>query len=205
MSGYDCPNMVVAEDMSRPGPPIHRRQALWAVAGMCGTLHANSNANASTPQELRAWLPSAHLSGSTRFSYWGFAVYDASLWVQAGFDPQQFDRYGFALQLHYLRDFTNAVITDRSVQEMVRQSPPTPERRRLWQQWLQGAFPDVHEGDRITGIHLPGNGALFLTNGRETGRVADAAFARLFFGIWLSAGTSQPAMRQALLANTTGP
>ena len=36
--------------------------------------------------------------------------------------------------------------------------------------------------------------------GRVVGEVADAAFARLFFGIWLSPKTSEPALRQALLA-----
>lgn len=205
MTGYDCSSTVAVPGVSRAGALLRRRQALWAVAGMCGTVHANGQANTVEPPELRAWLPAAHLSGSTRFTYWGLSLYDASLWVQAGFNAQQFERFGFALQLHYLRDFTNAAISNRSVEEMARRAPPTAERRALWQQWLQGAFPDVHAGDRITGIHLPGNGALFLTNGRETGRVADAAFARLFFGIWLSAGTSQPAMRRALLAKATEP
>ena len=36
--------------------------------------------------------------------------------------------------------------------------------------------------------------------GRTVGEVADAEFARLFFGIWLSPRTSEPQLRQALLA-----
>lgn len=201
MSGYDCTGLG-AEGIAKPDLLMQRRRALVAVAAMGALFHANGHAAASPPQELRAWLPAARLSGNTRFSYWGFAVYDASLWVQAGFDPQQFESHGFALQLDYLRDLTNATITRSSIEEMARQSPPTPARRQLWQQWLGDAFPDLNAGDRITGVHRPGKGVLFLTNGRETGNVADAAFARLFFGIWLATSTSQPAMRQALLANT---
>ena len=84
---------------------------------------------------------------------------------------------------------------------MARRSSPTPQRRASWQQWLQGAFPDVRAGDRITGINRPGEGAMFLTNGRQTGMVPDTAFARLFFGIWLSPRSSQPQLREALLGS----
>ena len=55
-------------------------------------------------------------------------------------------------------------------------------------------------GDRLLGVYQPGVGAVFKMGGRVVGEVADAAFARLFFGIWLSPKTSEPALRQALLA-----
>jgi hypothetical protein len=35
----------------------------------------------------------------------------------------------------------------------------------------------------------------------KVGDIADAEFARLFFGIWLSPRTSAPALRQALMGN----
>jgi len=176
---------------------LHRRQALLVVAAsLCAT---GASADAAPP-EVRSVLPSAVLSGSTRFTYWGFSVYDASLWVMPGFQPQAFEQHPFALHLHYLRNFTNAAITARSLDEMARQTSATPERRALWQQWLRGAFPDVRSSDRITGINRPGEGALFLTNGRQTGAVMDTEFARLFFGIWLASSTSEPAMRTALLS-----
>ncbi len=182
------------------GTSLRRRQAVVALAGLLCTM----GARASTPPELHAELPTASLAGSSRFRYWGFAVYDARLWVQPGFSAQNFERHPFALQLDYLRDFSNAAISERAIAEMERQARPTPERRMQWQQWLHAAFPDVRKGDRITGVHRPGQGALFLTNGRLSGMVPDALFARLFFGIWLSAGTSEPALRQALLANLDG-
>ena len=54
-------------------------------------------------------------------------------------------------------------------------------------------------GDRITGLHLPGTGARFLLNGRPR-RSARPRVCPLFFGIWLSPATSEPALRQSLLA-----
>jgi len=178
-----------------------RRRALLAVAA---TLVSTGAGSSEMPADVQAALPSAALSGSTRFTYWGFSVYDASLWVLPGFQALAYERHAFALHLRYLRKFSNASITERSIQEMARQSRPTPERSASWQQWLRDAFPDVRTGDRITGINRPGSGIVFVTNGKQTGMVADAEFARLFFGIWLSPDTSEPAMRLALLAGQAG-
>jgi hypothetical protein len=60
-------------------------------------------------------------------------------------------------------------------------------------------FPDVQKGDRITGLHQPGQAARFYLNGRLLGDISDPAFSRRFFGIWLSPQTSQPRMREQLL------
>ena len=58
--------------------------------------------------------------------------------------------------------------------------------------------PNVKDGDFIIGEYVPGS-ARFYFNGRLLGEVADADFARLFFGIWLDAKTSAPELRAALL------
>ena len=60
----------------------------------------------------------------------------------------------------------------------------------------------VQPGDRITGVHRPGAGARFYFNGRLRASVDDAAFARAFFGIWLSPSTSEPRLRSALLSGS---
>ena len=65
---------------------------------------------------------------------------------------------------------------------------------------MRAVFPDVKASDRLTGIHQPGVGAVFLFNGRAKGEIRDPAFAKAFFGIWLSAQSSEPRLRTALLA-----
>lgn len=153
------------------------------------------------PTELRSTMPTATLAGSTLFTYWGVAIYNASLWVAPGFKPDAYERHAFALELTYLRDFSNADITRRSIDEMRRLGAGAAQLQ-TWQTLLHQAFPDVRKGDRITGLHQPGAATIFMTNGQKTGAMADPDFGRLFFGIWLSVQTSEPRMRQALLAQT---
>lgn len=174
---------------------MRRRHGLLALVATLLPLGARAN----TPPDLGGLLRDVKLSGRKRFTFFGFAVYDASLWIEPGFRAQDYERHGFALDLLYQRDFSNADITRRSIDEMTRQAPLADERKQAWNTWLGAAFPDVRKGDRITGIHRPSAGATFLTNGRLTGRIDDAEFARRFFGIWLSPDTSEPALRQALL------
>lgn len=126
-------------------------------------------------------------------------MYDASLWVTPGFKATDFAQHGFALELRYLRDFKAADIARRSLEEIRRQKDIHPEQARDWQRLLERALPDVKSGDRITGIYRPAQGLRFLSNRRLTGEIHDSELARLFFGIWLSPQTSEPALRQALL------
>lgn len=44
-----------------------------------------------------------------------------------------------------------------------------------------------------------GLAACFFFNGKPTAAINDKAFARLFFGIWLSPKTSAPGLRNALI------
>jgi Chalcone isomerase-like len=168
------------------------------LAGTLGPFGSNLHAY-TVPQELGAAVPSATLSGSGRLRAYGFQIYDAALWTAPGFRVEEFARHAFALELSYLRDFTGQNIAKRSVDEMRRMGSFSDEQAEAWQRAMQTAFPDVKKGDRITGVHQPGVGVQFLTNGKLTGEVRDAQFAQLFFGIWLSPKTSQPQLRQALL------
>jgi hypothetical protein len=159
-----------------------------------------SVSTAPSPAELQAELPGSQLSGTAKLTFWGLDIYNASLWVTAEFQPSRYTQHPFALQLTYLRNLEGAAIAKRSIEEMLRQARFTPDRAQAWQAAMAAIFPDVKSGDRITGIHKPGTGARFLVNGKAQGDIADAEFARLFFGIWLSDATSEPGMRRSLLA-----
>lgn len=152
------------------------------------------------PPELQATLPVIELAGQSTLRVWGFDVYEASLWVAPGFNAAQYPLHAFALELTYLRDFAGADIATRSIREMRRQGPIEADLEARWEARMRAVFPDVKARDRITGIHQPGVGAVFLSNGRPLGAIADPAFAKAFFGIWLSPQTSEPRLRTALLA-----
>ena len=72
-------------------------------------------------------------------------------------------------------------------------------RAKAWLDLMLRAFPTVAAKDRLTGVHDGRGGVAFFHNGQPTASVADAEFARLFFGIWLAPQTSAPALRQALI------
>jgi hypothetical protein len=137
--------------------------------------------------------------GTSRFTYWGFEVYQATLWVAPDFKLSAINDAAYALDLRYLRNFKGKDIAQRSLDEMRRVASLSEARAQAWLKQMQDTFPDVKEGDRLTGIHLPGKGVRFLFNGQTLAEVADAEFARVFFGIWLSDKTSEPKLRAALL------
>ena len=150
--------------------------------------------------ELQGAMPQHRLIGQGRLTFWGFEVYDASLWALPGFEPDKLFAEAFALELAYLRDFSSADIAERSIAEMRRSAAIGNALAKTWTAELQRVLPEIKKGDRVTGLYRPGLGAQFIVNGKVAGDIGDPEFARLFFGIWLSPNTSEPALRTALLA-----
>lgn len=145
------------------------------------------------------------LRGSGTMRFWGLEVYTARLWVGAGFEPERYAQYPLALELAYARRFSARQIAQRSLQEMKRQQPIPEATEADWTEQLARTLPDVKPGDRLLGLHRPQQGAAFWRRGapalQPLGRVEDARFSALFFGIWLSTATSEPALRAALLGS----
>lgn len=160
-------------------------------------------ASAARP-ELKAALPDARLIGEGRLKIWGFDVYDAKLWGRPGFTANEFSSQSFALELAYLRDIKASDIAASSIKEMRRVQPIDAQQAEKWTTDLLRVIPDIKKGDRVTGIHQPGMGAIFQVNGKPSGEIADVQFARVFFGIWLASTTSEPRLRSVLLAGAAG-
>ncbi len=169
---------------------------------MLTSLGATAAAQLPDAPELRDALPQAQLIGQTRLSVWGFKIYDARLWAPSGFSAADFAARPLALELAYLRAFEAVDIAERSLKEMQRSARISDAQAQQWRLEMQRVFPNVKAGDRILGVHRPGQGVSFWVNGQRGGDIADAEFSRLFFGIWLSPQTSEPAMRRALLGGT---
>jgi Chalcone isomerase-like len=173
---------------------------LCALALQLGSAVAkNSTGLAKFPQEIDISLPNAQFSGTGKLTYFGLNVYEANLWVSSGFKANDFEDHAFALDLHYLRNFSAADIAKRSLDEMQRIEPVSEKKAALWLKELTGVIPNVKKGDRLIGVHKPGAGVTFWLNGKRTGEIKDAEFSKHFFAIWLSPKTSEPKMRMALL------
>lgn len=136
--------------------------------------------------------------GKKMFSYLFWDVYEASLLAPDGkYDASK----PFALILDYQRDLDGKKIAERSITEMEKQGVNDKSKLEEWLSIMSGIFPDVSEGDVITGIATKEKKSLFYLNGTLIGTVDDTAFTDQFFAIWLSEKTSEPALRRALLGN----
>ncbi|MEF8701077.1 MAG: chalcone isomerase family protein [Candidatus Accumulibacter sp. UW26] len=144
--------------------------------------------------------------GSGEMSWLGFPLYRATLWVIGEPTPelpQKVLSAPSALQLDYRRDIPRERLVQSSVDEMRRLGASEQQLQR-WEPELRRVFPDVREGDSIVGVHYPEQRAVFFHQGRPTGEVRDAQFARLFFAIWLDPRSRSPSLRAALLKRPAG-
>lgn len=182
--------------MTRTPHPLRTLLATTLLA----LVSAGAPVQASAPDtSFSSALQGKQVVGSARLRVWGFDVYDMRLKAGPGFDTARFADGPLALELSYLRNLKGADIAARSIEEMRNLETIAPAQAELWLDAMRKLFPDIKKGDRLAGVHQPGRGAVFYLNDRLLGEVADPRFSRLFFGIWLSPKTSQPAMRETLL------
>ena len=158
------------------------------------TVSSTTVTTAATPAIVYPQAANWQEWGSGEMRFFGFRLYRATLWVAgAGIEASP-----HALTLHYHRDISRDQLVSASLDEMRRLGTDDAAVER-WKADLNRVFPDVREGDRIIGLHLPGKGARFFHQGKLTGEVNDPEFARRFFAIWLDPRTRSPDVRALLL------
>jgi Chalcone isomerase-like len=182
-------------------PEASRREVMaLALAALAAPWAVMARVDA--PPEVRGELSQARFIGQGRLRYFGLHIYDAALWSTASGSELSLDSHAIGLELRYARNLDGEAIAQRSLQEMSRVGEVSDANGQRWLQEMKRLFPDVTAGDRLTGIHRPGEAARFYLNGKLRGDVRDPTFGKLFFGIWLSPRTSQPQLRRALLGQS---
>jgi hypothetical protein len=169
-----------------------RKSLVIAILSLMVTAQA---AATQAPSPLLREAPNLRLVGKGEMRWFGLHLYDASLWANGPWSPQQ----TFALDLEYAREIPGKRLVESSISEMRRLGLQDEEKLARWAEALTRVFPDVKKGDRIVGVHLPGKGASFYHQGQPTGSVDDPEFAERFFAIWLDPRTREPSLRKALL------
>lgn len=188
----------------KPAARPTRRQALGTLGALTAFALPGFGLAQALPTEVATELPGARLQGSGRLRFLGLRVYEARLWAPTTVAAAEWSRTPLALELLYARKLVGRMIAERSLEEMRRQGEIESAQAERWLGRMKELFPDVSEGDRITGVKRPGESTRVFFNGALKGEVRDADFTRLFFGIWLSAQTSEPALRDALLGARAG-
>lgn len=185
------------------GPTSRMRRALnlratVLIAGIaCFLALAGPVRAQSLPAEAARLLPGAREAGSGTLRYFGLLVYDAKLWTTGA----RFDAGApFALGIRYARNIKGQKLVRESVNQWRGMRYGYEDRYAAWEAEMQRIFPDVVPEDELVGVYLPGTGARFYFNGKLTGEVADLAFARAIFAIWLDERSTEPGLRRALIA-----
>jgi len=143
-------------------------------------------------------LREARRQGQGRFRWFGLTVYDAEVLSTQPLRDDQWPQQTFGLRLTYARALRGGEIAKSSLQEMEKLGIVPAAQRDAWLQRMTALFPDVNQGDAITGVNLPNRGVRFWRTDRPLGTVDDPAFARAFFSIWLDPKTTAPDLRKSL-------
>jgi hypothetical protein len=169
------------------------------VITLWGKARAVTPATLALPANVQACFDTPRLSGASRYTHWGYYIYDAWLWTGSqGIDTATLAQ-PFALALRFAREFSGPHLARRILEEIGLIGRGTPAQRAEWLRWLSAALPDIEAGDVMIGIHRPGAGVCLVLNGEPQASSHDAALAQALFSIWLDARTRAPALRSALL------
>ncbi|MCW8091786.1 chalcone isomerase family protein [Alteromonas sp. ASW11-130] len=163
---------------------------------ICSAISCFAAGSANITEQELALVPNAKLVGKGTLNYLFWDIYDAFLYASEG--TFQYDK-PFALTLVYRRDFEGKEIAKRSIEEMVEQHLCQSPHFKKWESNMASIFPDVYEGDVLTGVRGEEGDTRFYYNGNEIAEVSDQAFTQCFFAIWLDEKTSEPKLRQQLL------
>ena len=171
--------------------------AMFVSISLSGlTMSNNAYAQEYDSENINEYVPNAKLVGKGMFSYYFWDVYTGELFASEG---KYADQPPFALRLTYQRDLEGKKIAERSIDEMKKQGDIAAEDADKWLSLMERIFPDVSEGDVITGIATKEGTSVFYVNGEKADEISDKTFTQRFFDIWLSDETSEPKFRKKLL------
>lgn len=137
--------------------------------------------------------------GTGRLNFWGFHVYDATLYRAPGKDSSE-----FALDIKYQKSFSGASIASRTVDEM-KNIGVSESQASSWGKELATILPNVEPGQTLTGVYSPKQGTTLFYDGKKIAQIPGTEFSKAFFGIWLDPKTSVPKLRAELLGNGCPP
>ena len=137
--------------------------------------------------------------GAGKLSWLGQPIYDASLWTSAGrfrgYAPQE----PVALSLWYQRHFSRDMLLRITDTAWKRLGEVPAERRQGWLASLRTFWSDVHPGDNVTTVVVPGQATRFYDESGFMGQIDDPDFGPAFLSIWLDSRSVVADLRVQLL------
>ena len=134
--------------------------------------------------------------GEAKLTVLFWDVYESTLFTPTGsYSP---DVRPFRLDIRYLRDISASDLIKQTAKEWRAQGLADPEQD-AWLQKLGEIWPDVATGDTLALLVDENSYSQFTMNGVEIGRIENPSFSDAFAGIWLSASSTRPTLRDALI------
>ena len=154
------------------------------------------NSPLSFTQITEKYIDTPKVVGEAQLKVMFWKIYDAKLAAPNG---EWKNDSPFALSLTYLRDFDGEEIASRSIDEMRDIGYADEVLLAKWYEQMRSVFPNVKEGENITGVMSSDQYTHFYYDGNLIGSIEDESFGQAFFDIWLNEKTSEPKMRKQLL------
>ena len=157
------------------------------------------DADARLPAAVAASEFDLRQVGSGELLYFGFSIYDASLWTPEGRFDGFVEGRPVALSLWYKRGFSRDELVDITVRAWRKLGSVSPQQQQDWTAELSGIWNDVTAGDNMTTVVLPGRETLFYDQRGRVGRIDDPRFGPAFLNIWLGPQSVVGDLRAELL------
>ena len=182
-----------------PSLPLLRRMtrvvatiaAAWSLAGPA--------AASSLPKPVLEADYKLQRVGAGKLSWLGQPIYDASLWTSQGRFRGFANEEPVALSLWYQRHFSRDTLLRITDTAWKRLGEVPAERRERWLASLRSFWSDVHPGDNVTTVVVPGQATRFYDARGFMGQIDDPDFGPAFLSIWLDSRSVVKDLRVQLL------
>jgi hypothetical protein len=136
------------------------------------------------------------LVGAAKFTFLFWDIYDSELYTPSG--KYQQNETQVLLEITYLRNIKSKDLVSKTVEQWQYIGIDESEYREFLSQ-LEAMWPDIKVGDELA-FYTQDKHSLFYLNEKHIGTITSQNFGEIFKSIWLSESTSQPKLREALLA-----
>ncbi len=142
---------------------------------------------------------SMELVATSPFTYWGFKIYQISLYTENGhYEPDG----EMQLKIEYERYLSGKDIAKHSIDEMKKIGLKDEKLAKTWHDDMVKIFPNVNKDIILIGLKKTNGQTIFYKNAVNDnnilGYVDNPEFGRYFFGIWLNEKSSNPILYKIL-------
>ncbi|MES2678211.1 MAG: chalcone isomerase family protein [Pseudomonadota bacterium] len=139
-----------------------------------------------------------------KFTYFKLKIYDINLCNNQNQSLNYQDLYDqdFALIIEYNINVKRQKFAESSMEEIARYYKLSDLEQKNYYNQLLKVFVDVKPKDQIAAVYQASGVTTFYHNQKETGKITDKNFSKIFLNIWLHPQAHYADMRDDLLSGS---